>query len=313
MKAFRDNPMSTVATHVIRQAPKTRPAAILRVPILLVFSFVTHDVVASDLDRRWAATLYAARISSEPGWEDVLVDPIGANYVDSFLAVAGLSREYAHYSGGALQVEAEGQIAYAFGDQRYWEFNAVPVVLRWQRFPWGRVVATSAAFGLGLSYTTELPDIEVELEGESRRLLVYWVAELTAGLPDKPWSVSLRLHHRSVAYGLMGAEGGMNAVGLGVRWRLSGVASSGETFELGGLRNNSSGHGVLGSSKTMCSLPRASRAASSSGVNGVGSSPSGTDPLRICPAIPSGSGKMNTRLRGSVPVFRKPTLTFRGM
>jgi hypothetical protein len=187
---------------------------------MLLFSFVTHDVVASDLDRKWAATLYAARVSSEAGWEDVFVDPIGANYVNAFLAVAGLSREYAHYSGGALQIEAEGQVAYAFGDQRYWEFNAVPVVLRWQRFPWSRVVATSAAFGLGLSYTTELPDIEVELEGESRRLLVYWVAELTAGLPDEPWSVSLRLHHRSVAYGLMGAEGGMNAVGLGVRWML---------------------------------------------------------------------------------------------
>jgi len=184
---------------------------------LLLLSFAPHDVVASDLDGKWATTLYAARISSESGWEDVFVNPIGADYVSAFLAVAGVSREYAHYSGGALQLEAEGQIAYAFGDQQYWEFNVVPVVLRWQRFPWNRAVATSAAFGLGLSYTTELPDIEVELEGESKRLLVYWVAEFTAGFPNNPWSVSLRLHHRSVAYGLMGDEGGMNAVGLGVR------------------------------------------------------------------------------------------------
>jgi len=34
------------------------------------------------------------------------------------------------------------------------------------------------------------------------------------------WAASLRIHHRSVAYGLMGDEGGMNAVGLGVRYRL---------------------------------------------------------------------------------------------
>jgi len=198
--------MFTVATHA-------------RALIVLLLSFVAHDVVASDLDGKWAATLYAARISSEPGWEDVLVNPFGADYLDAFLAVAGVSRGYAHYNGGALQLEAEGQIAYAFGDQQYWELNVVPVVVRWQRFPWSRTLATSAAFGLGLSYTTELPDIEVELEGESRKLLVYWVAELTAGLPEKSWSVSLRLHHRSVAYGLMGDEGGMNAVGLGVRWQ----------------------------------------------------------------------------------------------
>ena len=189
----------------------------LRALIVLLLSFAAHDVVASDLDGKWAATLYAARVSSEPGWEDVLVNPIGADYVSSFLAVASLSRGYAHYQAGALQLEAEGQIAYAFGDQQYWEFNVVPAVVRWHRFPWSRAIATSAAFGLGLSYTTELPDIEVELEGESRKLLVYWVAELTAGLPEKQWSVSLRLHHRSVAYGLMGDEGGMNAVGLGVR------------------------------------------------------------------------------------------------
>jgi hypothetical protein len=39
----------------------------------------------------------------------------------------------------------------------------------------------------------------------------------------------------------------------------------------------------------------------------------GTDPLRICPAMPSGSGKIKTRLKSSVPVFRTPTLTFREM
>ncbi len=39
--------------------------------------------------------------------------------------------------------------------------------------------------------------------------------------------------------------------------------------------------GVTGSSKTMCVLPLALRAASSSGVNGLASSPTPTEPLRI--------------------------------
>ena len=84
---------------------------------------------------------------------------------------------------GALQLEAEGQIAYALSDQRYWQLNAVPIVVRWQQFPWNHKVATSAAFGLGLSYATELPELEVQLEGDSEQLLIYWVAELTAGPP----------------------------------------------------------------------------------------------------------------------------------
>jgi hypothetical protein len=104
---------------------RTRQVAIWRAWIaLLPFAFLVRGGMASDLDGRLAATLYVAQISSESGWEDVFVDPVGASYVNAYLLVAGLSRGYAHYYGGALQLEAEGQIAYSFGDQRYWEFNA---------------------------------------------------------------------------------------------------------------------------------------------------------------------------------------------
>ena len=127
--------------------------------------------------------------------------------------------QYAERKDGALAIEAEGQIVYHFHDQTLWEFNAVPIVLRWRRFPWSERFNSSAAFGLGLSYATEVPSVEVALEGESQKLLIYWVMELTAGPRAAPWEISLRLHHRSVAYGLMGDEGGMNAVGLGLRYR----------------------------------------------------------------------------------------------
>jgi len=168
---------------------------------------------------QWVGSLYAARISSEVGWEDILLDPIGARYVDAFLVAGALSRPYARLKDGALLLEAEGQVVYNFGEQHHWEFNVVPIVARWQRFPWDDWLATSAAFGLGLSYATELPEVEVEIEGQSEQLLIYWVAELTAGPLDAPWAVTLRMHHRSVAWGLMGEDGGMNAMGLGLRWR----------------------------------------------------------------------------------------------
>lgn len=180
---------------------------------------LTCAVQASAAPRDWAATVYGARISSETGWEDILLNPLGAQYVDAFLVAGALSRPYATYRDGGLLLEAEGQVAYNFGRQHHWEFNTAPLVVRWQRFPWSRHVDTSAAFGLGLSYASEVPEVEVEIEGESHRLLVFWVAELTAGPVQAPWAVSLRLHHRSVAWGLMGDEGGMNAVGLGIRYR----------------------------------------------------------------------------------------------
>jgi hypothetical protein len=186
----------------------------------------TAAFAESPTDSAWATTVYGARMSSETGWEDILLNPFEAQYEDVFLVAGALSRSYAAYKDGALILEAEGQVARYFGDQDHWEFNAVPLALRWHRFPWSHRVETSAAFGLGLSYATELPPVEVEIEGESAQLLVYWMLEATAGPVDAPWSLSLRMHHRSVAYGLMADEGGMNAVGLGVRYEF-GRATAG--------------------------------------------------------------------------------------
>ena len=168
---------------------------------------------------QWSATVYAARMSGERTWQHMVQSPFGSDYVDVYLLVGALARDYGSRFDGALRLEAEGQLARYFGDQDHWEINAAPVVARWQRFPWSKSVATSFAFGLGLSYASELPPVEVELEGTSERLLVYWMAEITAGPPHGRWAVSLRLHHRSDAWGLLGEDGGMNALGLGFRYR----------------------------------------------------------------------------------------------
>jgi hypothetical protein len=186
--------------------------------VLLMLSMSPMSCRAANGD--WFTTVYGAAISSQPGWEDILIDAPGTKFVDSYLVTLALSRQYAERKNGDLTFEAEGQVVKHFEDQTHWEFNAVPIVLRWHRFPWSKRVATSAAFGLGLSYATELPPVEVELEGESHQTLVYWLLEMTAGPVDSRWSASLRIHHRSVAFGLFGDDGGMNAVGLGLRYRL---------------------------------------------------------------------------------------------
>jgi hypothetical protein len=167
-------------------------------------------------DTRPVVSVHAAQLSGERTWQKVLTEP-GGQFVDAYLVAGTIGAPYAQFMRGALQFEAEGQLVYNFGAQDHWEINAVPVVARWLRFPWSERIATSAAFGLGLSYATELPSMERTLEGDSQQLLVHWFAEFTAGPNAAPWAVSLRLHHRSDGLGLLGTEGGMNALGLGVR------------------------------------------------------------------------------------------------
>jgi hypothetical protein len=84
--------------------------------------------------------------------------------------------------------------------------------------PGTRAFATTSAFGLGLSYATEVPEVEVALEDSSKRLLIYWVWEVTFARPGARWAASVRLHHRSTGFGLMAEDGGMNAMAAGVRF-----------------------------------------------------------------------------------------------
>jgi hypothetical protein len=166
-----------------------------------------------------ALTVYAARFSSEPTWQHVLRNPFGASYADAYLLAASYSRPYTRGSGGPLSWEWEGNLAYNFGDQDHFELNLAPAAIRWHRFPWSERVNTTAGMGVGLSYAFGFPDLENEIEGDTRQLLIYWFVEVTAGPPEGHWSVALRLHHRSTGFGLMGVEdGGMNAPGLGFRY-----------------------------------------------------------------------------------------------
>jgi hypothetical protein len=68
----------------------------------------------------------------------------------------------------AFGVEAEGQVVYNFGDQSHWEFNALPGS-RWHQFPWNESLATTMAFGLGLSYAAEVPRSKSSSKGRASR------------------------------------------------------------------------------------------------------------------------------------------------
>ncbi|MGF1657991.1 MAG: hypothetical protein ACFCUS_01000 [Rubrimonas sp.] len=166
---------------------------------------------------RNAVAAFGAWMTDE-NWEDLFLAPHDIDFEDAGLVGVALSRRIAEPVEG-LSFEIEGQIAKHFGSQSHWEVNAPILTARWSRFPWDETVATSAAFGLGLSVASETPELEVANEGDSSQTMAYWMIELALGRPGSDWEVIGRVHHRSNAYGLFGDDGGSNALALGLRRR----------------------------------------------------------------------------------------------
>ena len=170
---------------------------------------------ASNKDRPSAVAIFGGIITDNK-WEDT-VAPWNLDYRDSTFVGLAASHVIGRFDD-RLGFEIEGQVIRHFGDQDHWEFN-LPIIARWKAFPWDEVVDTSMAFGIGPSYASKKPKVEIDNDGDSRRVLVYWMIEIEVGPPDKAWRAILRLHHRSGAFGLVADEGGSNAIVIGLRRR----------------------------------------------------------------------------------------------
>ena len=166
-------------------------------------------------DKRWFVSLYRGQASDDKARE---VLALNADYVDSYFCAFAAGRKFANYRG-YIDFEAEVQIVKHFDLQDHFEFNAL-FIIRWLPFPWDEYLDTSFAFGDGFSYATKYPEIEVQEEGETSKILNYFMFELAFVIPEQPnWSVFIRLHHRSGVFGLIdGVHGGSNATGIGFRY-----------------------------------------------------------------------------------------------
>ena len=191
----------------------TRAGAVLVGGLLLA----SGSVRAEDTTQ-WAFTGYVGRITTVPAWHDIFTDPSGLEFADAYLATVALARPLRRYHEGGLGLETEGQVVYNFGDQSHWEFNAL-IAARWYRFPWNNTLETTLSVGGGLSWASEVPEVEVQLEGSSEQLLLYGHLEMTFARPGSYWAGILRLHHRSGGFGLLADDGGMNALCLGLTRR----------------------------------------------------------------------------------------------
>ncbi len=110
----------------------------------------------------------------------------------------------------------EAQVVGHFGRQDHFEFN-LPVTLRYHpERPLPRALS-SAAFGVGVSHATKVPQVEIDRRGASQRNYVYWMGELEFATRRPGRTAFVRLHHRSDGYGLYEASSGSTAWVFGLR------------------------------------------------------------------------------------------------
>ena len=152
----------------------------------------------------WFLTVYAGAHAQDDIGDVFALKPKFED--NAYVGVVALARQFWHYKK-YISLEAEGQIGKHFNTDDQWEFVGL-IIGRWHEFPWDKWVDTSFAVGDGISYYTEISNVEKEDDEDAQHALNYLLFELALGLPQYPkWDLVLRIHHRSSVFGLVGAAG----------------------------------------------------------------------------------------------------------
>jgi hypothetical protein len=163
----------------------------------------------------FAFAIYGGSLT-ENSWEQSLVP--GVEIADAMIVVVAASWTFCRLFKENVSLELEAQLGKHYGDQNHWEINLPVLGIRWHRFPWDDYVDTSIAWGIGPSYATQIPEIELIRNDTSKNWLIHWFGDLSFGPPTANWEVLTRLQHRSDAFGALGG-GSSNALCAGLRYR----------------------------------------------------------------------------------------------
>lgn len=178
-------------------------------------------------DNRFALAIYGGYLTTQV-FSELYSGP--NELVNSKFVALSLSREL--FSVGRtinvnalapLKLEAEGIAVLHMGQwpesQTFSEFVGA-LNLRWHQFPWNQHIVTTMAVGEGLSYASEKPSYEVEINNKTAHLMNFLMFDVTFAHPDLPeLALLLRLHHRSGAFGLFdGVTGGSNFFTAGLKY-----------------------------------------------------------------------------------------------
>jgi hypothetical protein len=194
---------------------------------LIIFSlfYISTSYCATDMDEYpWSAFFYVGKMTQNTLGSVLIQDfQFDSETLYSLELSRQLSPENAlrHFLQPIVStVEVAGNFTYRDDPAgNIFEFNPY-LLFRWRDFPWDNVVTTSLGLGEGLSYDTEVPQIEMKNSDEAQRLLNYLMMEATFALPDHPqWELVWRIHHRSGVFGLYNSgNNGSTAIGLGIRY-----------------------------------------------------------------------------------------------
>lgn len=157
--------------------------------------------------KKWRATFWGGILTESFLNEAIRLD---LDFSDSqILGIGGQRR----ITGKRLRLEGETHLLQYFGNQNHTEFLA-GLGVRWQI-----VDRFSVALFDGLSFPTEIPTQEAEVNEIATQVLNYIGFEFEANI-KKRWAIAARLHHRSGVFGFFdGATGGSNAVIFGLRYQ----------------------------------------------------------------------------------------------
>jgi len=167
----------------------------------------------SKTDKRTSIGYYQGQAVSN-NFGDLLTEPWKP--IDSYVKVLFLAYELDGRIRG-LTFDVEGQIVKHEGLQDHWETNVLLVVREHfleDFFP------ANAAYGQGLSYALEKPELDQDADADPTQLLHYFFIEFSFDLPNVSYHPQLifRIHHRSGVFGMYcGNRCGSNIPVVGFR------------------------------------------------------------------------------------------------
>lgn len=183
--------------------------------LLFCFIICGQSIAAGD----YALTVYRGEYTDN-GLADEILLLKNIKFEDSYLIAVALSKEF-DWPTDTRHWEFEGQLVKHFKAQKHWEINAL-FSHRWKAYKWDNIVKTTFAAGIGGSYATQLPPLEVisHTNSGAAKALLYFLLEATFQLPQqKNWAFVARVHHRSGLFGAINhVNGGSNHISLGVKW-----------------------------------------------------------------------------------------------
>jgi hypothetical protein len=157
--------------------------------------------------------VYGGPVTLNDAIEVLSVDGIEYSDATIFGMAGGLRWDLPH---PRFRFSMEAQLARYFGSQESWEVNLVPAMIHYVPRD-GIGPLESLGFGLGFSYASEPPAVELARGEETTQEKWYWALEAAfeSGNPNREWV--LRLHHRSTGFSSIGSGRSTNAVVMGLR------------------------------------------------------------------------------------------------